>query len=114
MLTDLAEFYHQSIAEIIKIPRRFRRLMINNIPRIQARRQILDSSVAMFPTLSQESRDEQMGIWQRIAKILGFAGSAIEQVLWEGTVPDDLPPNIVVAEDWDTVMNFMKVSGAMA
>jgi phage-related protein len=90
----------------VKIPRRFRRLMIDHIPRLEAKQQILDSAVAMFPHISQQDREEQMSIWQRIGQLLGHAASAVQEVLWEGTVPEDLPRNMVVAEDWETVMNF--------
>jgi hypothetical protein len=80
--------------------------MATHIPRLEAKQQILDSAVAMFPHISQESRDEQMGIWRRIGQVLGAAASAAQQILWEGSLPDDLPRNMTVAENWDTVMNF--------
>lgn len=106
MLTDLAYFYHRSIAEIVATPRRFRRMMIENVQRLTAQKQILDTAVTMFPHISAESREEQMSLWRRLAKLLGFVGSAIEQVLWEGTVPDNLPKGMVVAENWETVSSF--------
>jgi phage-related protein len=94
------------VDQVIKTPKRLRRLMAAHIPRLEAKQQILDSAVAMFPHISQESRDQQMGIWQRIGQVLGHAVSAAQEILWDGTLPDDLPKNMVVAENWDTVMNF--------
>ena len=80
--------------------------MVEHMPRLQAQQAILDSAVAMYPHISQEARDQQMSIWQKVAKFLGMARGAIEEVLWDGTVPEDLPANVTVAEDWGTVMKF--------
>lgn len=97
----------------MKVPRRFFRLMVENFDRVLAQQQILDSAVANYPHLSQDSKDEQMGIWQRIAKLMGRMGSAINQILWEGTLPEDLPANMAVAEDWETVLRFFGNTGAI-
>jgi len=80
--------------------------MLDHIPRLEARQQLLDSAVAMFPHISPEDRKEQRSLWERIGQVLGHAASTAQEILWEGTLPEDLPKNMVVAENWDTVMNF--------
>jgi hypothetical protein len=110
ILTDLAFVYKQSMTEIIKIPRKFRRLMMEHIPRLLAQQQILDSAVVMYPMLTEEARTTQMDIWQKVAQIVGFVGGFLNQVLWEGTVGEDIPKGMVVAEDWDAVEAFFTTS----
>lgn len=107
ILTDLKFWYKSTWQELIETPRRFLDLMIDNLPRVQAKQQLLDSAVAQFPTLSMEDKEAQLGVWRTIAKVFGWIGAIIEEVLWEGEVPEgQMPPNVVVAEDWDSVSNF--------
>jgi hypothetical protein len=94
------------------MPRLLLNLLIEHMPRVEARKSLREAAVALFPHLNEEAQGKQLTAWQHVARIVSRVESAIEAVLWGGDVDEDeVPDSMLVARDYEDVEAFFTLMG---
>jgi hypothetical protein len=98
--------------KLISMPRLLLNLLIEHMPRVEARKSLREAAVALFPHLSDEDRGRQLTAWQFVARVVSAIESAIQSVLWTGEVEEgEVPGSVLVADDYEDVEGFFAIMG---
>jgi hypothetical protein len=98
--------------KLISMPRLLLNLLIEHMPRVEARKSLREAAVALFPHLSDEDRSRQLTAWQFVARVVSAIESAIQSVLWTGEVEEgEVPGSVLVADDYEDVEGFFAIMG---